>query len=238
MAKGKAPAFVPTDTQPSAKPTGSAYVPDLGPVGRAAPVTEIDPSPPFLLKAHHERLTVMRGKVIPLFGRIVLQPGVGGVSSRPGGKIDAADARNMAEQQGWTIIPTNAIPDAHASRDAAGNLVKSYLYRPEGREDVTLLLYTRCFPGSKAIEVDEVRYVEFCEYLQDSGVIERPKAYALDKLLQRLSHEAGALTDRARNQASYLGAAQAVAKQVEVVSAMLATLRATPSAGSAVEVEA
>lgn len=83
-----------------------------------------------------------------------------------------------------------------------------------------------------------MRYVEFCEYLQDSGVIERPKAYALDKLLQRLSHEAGALTDRARNQASYLGAAQAVAKQVEVVSAMLATLRATPSAGSAVEVEA
>ena len=230
----KAPAFVPTDTPQASAPTGSTYVPDLGPVTRAQPVTEVDPQQAFLLKAHRERWTVMGGKVIPLFGRIVLQPGVGGVSSRPGGKIDAADARNMAESQGWTIIPTSAIPDHHA--DANG--VKSYLYRPEGRDDVTLLRYTRCFPGSKALEVDEVGYVEFCEYLQDSGVIERPKAYALDKLLQRLQHEAGTLTDRARNQASYQGAAEAAGKMVAVVAAQLAALRVAPSIGNAVEVDA
>ena len=162
MPPKKAPAFVPTDA-PASAPTGSAYVPDLGPVTRAQPVTEVDPQPAFLLKAHHERWTVMGGKVIPLFGRIVLQPGVGGVSSRPGGKIDAADARNMAEQQGWTLIPVNAVPDTHASVDATGNVVKSYLYRPDGREDVTLLRYTRCFPGSSAIEVDEAGFVEFCD---------------------------------------------------------------------------
>lgn len=233
MAK-KAPAFVPTNTPQASAPTGAAYVPDLGAVTRAQPVTEIDASPAFLLKAHRERWTVMGGKVIPLFGRIVLQPGVGGVSSRPGGKIDAADARNMAEQQGWTIIPTSAIPDHHA--DANGT--KSYLYRPEGREDVTLLRYTRCFPGSKALEVDEAGYVEFCEHLQDTGVIERPKAYALDALMQRLAKEAGALSDRARNQSSYQGAAEMAAAQVAVVAAQLATLRAAPSAGRAVEVDA
>jgi len=232
MAKAKSPAFVPTDT-PHAAPTGTAYVPDLGPVTREQPATQVDACPPFLLKAHRERWTVMGGKVIPLFGRIVLQAGVGGVSSRPGGKIDAADARNMAESAGWTIIPTTAIPDHHAS---AGG-VKSYLYRPESRDDVTLLIYTKCYPGSKILECDAPRYVEFCEHLQDSGVIDRPPAYVLDKLLQRLTHEAGALADRSRNQSSYSGAAAEAAAQVAVVAAQLATLRSTPSAGSAVEVD-
>jgi len=232
MAKAKSPAFVPTDT-PHAAPTGTAYVPDLGPVTREQPATQVDACPPFLLKAHRERWTVMGSKVIPLFGRIVLQAGVGGVSSRPGGKIDAADARNMAESAGWTIIPTTAIPDHHAS---AGG-VKSYLYRPEGRDDVTLLIYTKCYPGSKILECDTPRYVEFCEHLQDSGVIDRPPVYVLDKLLQRLTHEAGALADRSRNQSSYSGAAAEAAAQVAVVAAQLATLRSIPSAGSAVEVD-
>ena len=236
----KAPAFVPTTAPPAQRDnaSGAAYVPDLGPVGRAQPVTEIDACPPFLLKAHPERWTVMRGTVIPLFGRMVLQPGIGGVSARPGGKVDAADARNMAEQQGWTLIPVNAVPDAHASVDAAGNPVKSYLYRPEGRDDVTLLRYTRCFPGSKALEVDEVGYVEFCEHLMATGVIGRPKAYALEKLRAKLEREGGALTDRARDQSAYLGAAEAVQAQLTVVTAALAASRSTPSAGSAVTVDA
>lgn len=236
MPAKKAPAFVPTDTpQPAGDNTGGvSYVPDLGPVGRSRPVTEIDACPPFLLKSHPERWTVMGGKVIPLFGRMVLQPGVGGVSARPGGKIDAGDARNMNEAKGWTLIPVNAVPDHHADADG----VKSYLYRPEGREDITLLRYTRCFPGSKALEVDEVGYVEFCEYLMDTGIVERPKAYALEKLRMKLEREGGALTDRARDQSAYLGSAKEAQAQLAVVTAALAAVRSAPSGGSAVVVDA
>lgn len=238
MAKAKAPAFVPTDTpQPTTESTGGrAYVPDLGAVTASRPVTRVDAQPPFLLKAHPERWTVMGGKVIPCFGRLVLQPGVGGVASRPNGKIDASDARNMAEQGGWVIVPTDAIPDAHA--DANG--VKSYLYQPEGRPDVTLLRYVRCFPGSAVLEPDEVGYVEFCEHIMDTGVVPRPKAYALEKLRTRMEKEAGALADRARNQSAYTASAAQVAAQLAVVVAAIAeiaTRRDAPSLGTAVQVD-
>lgn len=235
--KKSAPAFVPTDA-PAKSGGGAAYVPDLGPVNRSAPPTKVDACPPFLLKAHPERWTVMGGSIIPLFGRLVLQPGVSGVSARPGGKIDAADARNMSEDRGWTLIPVDAIPDHHASLDADGNVVKSYLYRPEGRPDVTLLKYTRCFPGSAQVEVDEAGYIEFCEYLMDTGVIERPRSYALEKLRGRMAHEAGELADRAKDQSAYAASAAKAAAQLAVVTEALAALRATPSHGSAVTVDA
>lgn len=235
--KKSAPAFVPTDT-PAKSGGGSAYVPDLGPVNRSAPPTKVDACPPFLLKAHPERWTVMGGKVIPCFGRLVLQAGVSGVSARPGGKIDAADARNMSEDRGWTLIPVDAIPDHHASLDADGNMVKSYLYRPEGRPDVTMLRYARCFPGSAQVEVDEAGYVEFCEHLMDTGVVARPQAYALEKLRARMEHEAGELADRAKDQSAYSASAAKAAAQLAVVTEALAALRAAPSHGSAVMVDA
>jgi hypothetical protein len=238
MPAKKPPAFVAIEPSTS-QPSGAAYVPDLGPVSRAQPPTKVEAAPPFLLTAHPERWTVMGGKVVPLFGRLVLQAGVGGVSAKGGGKLDAADARNMAEDRGWRVIPVDAVPDAHASVDADGRIVKSYLYRPEGRPDVTLLRYTKCFPGSAAIEVDEAGYLEFCDHLVTSGVIAPPQPYALEKLRARMEHEVGALVDRAREQSQYAGAAEAAKAQLAVVTAALEAARqAQPSGGSAVTVDA
>ena len=234
--KKSAPAFVPTDAP--ARNGGNAFVPDLGPVNRQAPVTRVDAQPPFLLKAHPERWTVMAGSIVPMFGRMVLQAGVGGVSARAGGKIDASDARNMTEERGWTLIPVDAIPDSHATTNADGQVIKSYLYRPEGREDVTLLRYTRCFPGSSAIEVDEAGYVEFCDYLQSEGYIQPPAAYALEKLRARMERESGELSDRAREHSQYAEAAKRAKDQLGVVEAALSAARKSPSAGSAVVVDA
>lgn len=238
-AKKLPPGFVPADV-PSPKTDnagGEAYLPDLGSTIRVAPLTMVDPCAPFLLKAHPERWTVMGGKVVPSFGRLVMQSGVDGVEGRKGGKLDLGTARNMNEERGWTLIPPDAVPDSHATTDANGNKVKSYLYRPTGRPDVTLLIYTKVFPGSKQVEVDVPRYVEFCEHLIASGVIEGPKVYALEKLRARMEHEAAELGNRARQFAQYAPAAKSAADALAVVTAEVERLRAAPVGGEAVEVE-
>ena len=237
--KSTPPGFVPVEvSKPTADDTaGSAYVPDLGTVGREAPVTMVDAQAPFVLKAHPERWTVMGGKVVPLFGRLVLQAGVGGVAGRRAGRLDVGDARNMSEERGWTLIPVDAVPDSHATTDAHGNPVKSYLYRPTGRPDATLLIYTKCFPGSKITEVDVPRYVEFCEHLVASGVIAPPKAYALEKLRQRIEHEAGELANRARAHAQYKPAADAAASQLATIAEAIEALRVPAVGGEAFTVD-
>jgi hypothetical protein len=102
---------------------------------------------------------------------------------------------------------------------------------------VTLLIYTKVFPGSKQVEVDVPRYVEFCEHLVASGVIEGPKVYALEKLRARMEHEAAELSNRARQFAQYAPAAKSAANALAVVTAEVERLRAAPVGGEAVEVE-
>jgi hypothetical protein len=131
----------------------------------------------------------------------------------------------------------DAIPDSHATTNADGHLVKSYLYRPDGREDVTLLRYTRCFPGSSAIEVDEAGFVEFCDYLQAEGYIKPPAAYALEKLRARMERESGELSDRAREHSQFAESAKRAKEQLGVVERALSAAREAPSTGSAVMVD-
>lgn len=240
-AKKKAPGFIPASTPAPSNgesAAGTAYVPDLGPVTRDVPVTRIGACSPFLLKSHPERWTVMRGTVIPCFGKLTIQPGVNGVSDL-GGKIRAGDARNMAEEKGWTIIPVDAIPDAHATPGQP----KSYLYRPAGRPDVTLLIYERCYPGSDRIDPDEARYVEFCQHLMTTGLVPAPKLYALHKMRERLVRDRDSAADRARENAHYQGALATAQAQLDAVDVAIAARESdappVPAARSAApEIEA
>ena len=216
--KGASPRFMPaSDSASSEMAPGNSYMPDLGPVTREAPPPKMAANAPYFLKAHPERWTVFGDTVIPAFGRLVLQAGVNGVSDL-GGRLRAGDARNMAEESGWTIIPVGSIPETHRTPGEE----PSYLYQPVGRPDVTLLIYERCYPGSDRVEPDQARYVEFCEYLQSSGIISPPILYALHKLKEKLVHERDSFATKALANASYKASLAIAAKHVEVVEAAIA----------------
>ena len=231
-----APAFVPAGEAAVSGPDiagGESVKIDLGPTLRDEPATKVASCPAFLLKAHPERWTVMGDSIIPLFGRMVLMQGLNGVDHK-GGRWKVGDARNMLEERGWRLIPLDAIPDAHCTpAQLAGTAAKSYLYTPKGRPDANLLIYTRCYPGSDRIDVDAPRYVEFCEHLQASGIIERPKLYALEAMLEKLRRDRDSLADQARDVSSKRAAADEAARVVGVVERAIEALQAQVKASAA-----
>lgn len=215
------PGFIPTGSESTG---GTSFVPDLGPVTREQPPTKVQSCSPYLLKVHPERWTVCGDRIVPAFGRLVLQPGVNGMSDL-GGRLRAGDARNMSEEAGWTIVPFASIPDSHQT---AGQ-PKSYLYQPVGRPDVTLLIYERCYPGSDRIERDTVRYIEFCEYLMDLGIVPPPKLYALHKLREKLVKERDSFADKAQEHSSYKASLVVAQSHLDAVDAAIAEREAGES---------
>ena len=126
-----------------------------------------------------ERWQVIDGKVLPTLCKQMMQPGVGGVEEGASGKISIRHAKGMLEERGCVLIPFGQIPQAH--KDDLG--FDTYLWRPEGRPDVTLSIYERVFSGSKDIRPDSVRWVEFLAHLVDSGLVPMAPDYVLGKML-------------------------------------------------------
>lgn len=162
---------------------GTPYVPTFAAGNSDRPTTRVEASAPFLLLAHHERWTVMGGRVIPAFSKMRLRPGVNGVESvaRQDGtvSIKAGTAKTQWEEWGWTVIPVDAVPPAHVKPGQP----RSYLWQPEGRPDATMLMYERCYPGSAQMTTDVPRYLEFCAYLEERGIVRPPPIYYLQKML-------------------------------------------------------
>ena len=219
---------------PSERAGGSSVVPNLGSVTRVTPYTRVEASVAFMLKAHPNRWTVLGGQVVPLFGRLVLQPGINGVQ-RIGTRLNASEARATAEDRGWKLIPFEAVPAHHV----APGQQPSYLYCPEGRPDATLLLYQRCYPGSERSDCDEVRYLEFCAHLETAGIINPPALWVLEQLAEKLHREADALADKAREHTSYKTSAARAAAACVVVDNLIEARQtgAVPSMGASVEVD-
>jgi hypothetical protein len=160
---------------------------------------------------------------VPEFGRLVVQAGVNGASDL-GGRLDINDARGNVERKGWRIIPVDAVPPEHVPPGQR----PSYLYRPKGRPDVHLLIYCKCYPGSDRIEQDTAGYLRFCAYLQERGYVERPRLYALRKLLDKLTHQHAELASKAAEHPAYAGALALAAHQVDVVTRAIAEREAEP----------
>jgi hypothetical protein len=219
---------------PNERASGAAVVPDLGAATRVTPFTRVEASVAFMLKAHPNRWTVLGGQVIPLFGRLVLQPGINGVQ-RIGTRINASEAKATAEDRGWKLIPFDAVPPHHV----APGQQASYLYCPEGRPDATLLLYQRCYPGSERSDCDEVRFLEFCAHLETTDVIKPPALWVLEQLAEKLHREADALADKAREHTSYKTSAARAAAACVVVDKLIESRRtaAVPSMSASVEVD-
>jgi len=238
--KKPAPGFI-ADTSAPTKLTSSvesaagvSVVPNMGAAPGGIPLTRVEACGPFILKAHPARWTVMGGKVIPQLGRIALMPGLNSIS-RHGDRINASEARAASADRGWKVIPFGHVPPGHLPDDQA----PSYLYSPDGRPDVTLLIYTRCYPGSDRVDCDEARYIEFCEHLVSSGLIDPPALWVLEQLAERLHREADGLADKAREHSAYKSASAKAIAARDVVDALIEERRRTvlPSRGASVQVD-
>ena len=197
---------------------GQEFIPADGTGTRTMRRTEVPSIAPFMLKHHPKRWTVMGGKVIPAFGRLKFIPGVNGCNvsiDRAGVEtVQPGQARLAAEEAGWIMIPFASTPPTHG--------LTSYLWKPSGRPDLCLLRYERVYTDSDTIECDEVRYLEFCQYQIDSGVIKPPAPHVLRRMRDDLQQRFEAASDKAATVPSYKSVAARLAKDVAAIEAELA----------------
>lgn len=220
-----APAWIPSAEEAK----GAAFVPTDGAIARGATPTKVDACAPFLLVHHPERWTVMAGTVIPLFCRMPLVPGLNGadqIRTHDGRtKVLAGAAKNAWEEKGCQVIAPSNIP-AHHARGG----VMSYLWQPEGRKDATLLIYTRCYPGSADVDVDVPRYLEFCQHLIDNETIAPVPVHVLRKMTDKQRDRVDKLADKVASMPS-------LKPQVDAARAELSTLEAVLAERIAEQVE-
>lgn len=217
---------------------GAAFVPDEGGTVRGRAVTRVPGSPAFLFKAHPHRWTVENGRLVPVLGKLKFLPGVAGCDADPrSGKPRIAPARMEAEEGGWTVIPFDRIPDAHAAPGQA----KSYLRTVDGRPDLVISIYDRVYPGSDRVECDLPRWYEFCDYLVQTGTIQPPSSHVLRNMLDRLRSHRDARAAKAVTSPGARAEVTAIEQNIAVIEAELARRTEapqTPAGGMAFDPEA
>jgi hypothetical protein len=177
------------------RPAESAAVeetPDLGGSKRGQELPPAGPpSPPFYLATHPNRWCVMGGQVVPLARQMMLRPGSGGIDADGAGRPKPSTAIAEAEEQGWTVIPWDVLGRG-----------TSYLRRVQSTGG-WITRWTTLHPGAEDISVDEEGYAAFWRNLIDTGRLDGPAPWVLEKVASaiRKSLEAetrkGAKTRRA-----------------------------------------
>lgn len=166
---------------------GDAFLPDdAGSSREALPATKVPGRPQFQLWHDPARYTVMEDRVIPQFAELSWMPGVGGVDAvydRDGKFIrsNVGLARSSWQDRHRTPIDYDWVPPFQ--HHLHGNGGKSYLWRPKGRPDLFLTIWTDVFPGSAQIRCNTAAYLEWIAWLESSGKIKPPAMWVLEKLL-------------------------------------------------------
>ena len=191
---------------------GSSFVPVLEATRNGTPVTRVEARSAFYLRAHPERWQIMGGQLLPLLGRLPIMPGLNGAELGRGGAVRMATAKARCEERGWTIIPFDAVPKGHGS---------SYLWQPEGRPDLTLLIYERAYPGSTETRCDEAGLVEFLANLVDSGIVDPAPAYIIEKMLEKSRGAYSRAQDAAQTVPSKRIDVERIGKEIAVLEAAL-----------------
>lgn len=218
---------------------GEAVIPLEGAQQKAA-VPMGDPIPPFALKVHPRRWTVMGGHVVPLAGRVRHMPGANGADAiydRDGKfmSVDLSIARQKAENSGWTIIPYDRVP---RSLCPGG----SYLYRPKGRPDMHLLFTERVYAGSKHVDGDVATYVKWMLWLMQPGpngeapTVAPPPLYILAEMAEKTQSLLDAASNKAVQFPSYKAIAEQHERDLAVIRAEIEKRQSAlaPAAGEAV----
>jgi hypothetical protein len=202
---------------------GGVFVPDEGTTSRTSnPATKVATNAPFQMVFDPQRWTIVEGKVVPRFYEIRHIPGLQGVEENVDPRtrqrrVRTVHARDDAESMGHRLIPYDAIPDSHRTLHGTADGPKSYLWSPAGRPDVTLLIYTRVFPGNDRVELDHARYHEWVDYLIEREVITPPPSFVLRELLTKKAEERDRVADKARTAPSLAGEVERLSRDVEAI---------------------
>jgi hypothetical protein len=187
-----APASVATQA-PQHDPYGAVSqvegVPELAGTARGQAVYPTLPHPqsPYFLVHWPDRWHVMHGRLVPALSRLSATPGANGVDRSPSGKPQMAFALAEVEAKGGKVIPWDV--------DGPGRSYLVPVKLGEGRHRKTnqpvdiLSWHSRwetLYPGSGAIDSNEVAYAEWCESLVTRGVVAPPRPYVLERLASSL----------------------------------------------------
>jgi len=206
-----------TQAAPSGAVGGAAFVPgvdrDMGP-NRAPRLTK---RPPFLYFAHPERWQIIDGNILPLLGKLKLQPGVMGVQrGRAPGAVNLRLARVACEERGRTIIPVDSVPPAHVAPGEA----PSYLRTIDSTSGpVVLSRYEMAFAGSAATKCDAKSWAEFLRHQIDAGVVEPAPTWVLERMRDS---RAKSLERMESNQSTNRAKRERLQAEVDVLDAMIA----------------
>lgn len=181
---------------------GDAFAPFEGTSARSqVPTPKLPPSDAFQLAYDSRRYTVMGGKVIPAFRRVVYTPGLNGCDEtrdrNTGARtaIKPGFAKSQMMDTGAILIDFSWIPESQ--HHLHGNGGKSYLWKPKGRADVVLTIWTECYPGSDQLGCNEPLYLAWIAWLEETGKIPPPPLHILRRLLSQRVEERNQLADRA-----------------------------------------
>ena len=206
-----------TQAAPSGAVGGAAFVPgvdrDMGP-NRAPRLTK---RAPFLYFAHPERWQILDGDILPLLGKLKLQPGVMGVQrGRAPGAVNLRLARVACEERGRTIIPVDSVPAAHVAPGEA----PSYLRTIDSTSGpVVLSRYAQAFAGSAATKCNEVEWAEFLRHQINVGVVDPAPTWVLERMRDS---RAKSLERMESNQSTNRAKRERLQAEVDVLDAMIA----------------
>ena len=218
-----------TQAAPSGAVGGAAFVPgvdrDMGP-NRAPRLTQ---RAPFLYFAHPERWQILDGDILPLLGKLKLQPGVMGVQrGRAAGAVNLRLARVACEERGRTIIPVDSVPPAHVAPGEAPSYLRSI---DSSSGSVVLSRYAQAFAGSAVTKCNEVEWAEFLRHQISAGVVEPAPVWVLERMRDS---RAKSLERMESNQSTNRAKRERLQAEVEVLDAMIAQRMevAAPVAGT------
>lgn len=183
----------------------SEWVTDA-PAVRGPGLPTLPPNSQWHYAAHPKRwsVSVSAGRVVPDLIQLAHERGFAGVDQHGNTRPQTL----AYEARGWTIIPYDAVPEGQPS----------YVRRDRVRGGVAYVsAWATLIPGTDRSRIDQAGYDAFLVNLVDSGLIEPPEDYVLERLQDRIE---GALAKAQLNADTDPRAA----RQVERCKAELAIL--------------
>lgn len=155
-----------------------------GKPSKPAALPKLQPSPPFLFKAHPLRWCVMGGEVIPMLSKLKVIQGINGIIFDRAGNPDFRNVARKAEDDGWVIVPM----------DIDGS---PYAVQVPGLPQCWISKFEAPHAGLDYTTPKVKEYVEFCKSLVDKGVIEPISRPVLEALLDQSRKNYHAIADKA-----------------------------------------